>query len=119
MSYIKVLINGKEYGLKFNQGALIKTNELTDKGNIAGTTLFAVVYAGLLMNAYVKKEEFTETFETVCDWVEELSPEVGVEIMKTFQQITIFQKALKEVEESKKKLTPENTDNSVTESPDV
>ena len=135
MSYIKVLMpNGKEYGLKFNQGALIKMYDLIDKENFAGTSTYATVYAGMLMNAYIKKEELLDyetidgkevtkklTYETVCDWVEELSDDVKIQILQCSQETTTFKKAL---EDSKKKLTETNspqpsTDSNVIESQDV
>ena len=121
MSYIQVLLGGKDRGLKFNQGALIKVRELIDPNNTAGTSLYAVVYAGLLMNAYAKREEFVETidgkqvpisYETVIDWVDELTPEKGVEILNTFYQIQAFQKLLPKEEEDKKKLTETNIQDS-------
>ena len=138
MSYIKVLMpNGKEYGLKFNQGALIKMNELIDKENFAGTSTYAVVFAGMLMNSYIKKEELLDyetvegkevskklTYEKVCDWVDELSDEKKIEIMQSFQEISAFKRAVEAADEASKKkletsLPQPNTNSSVTESPDV
>src|SRR6185312_16802331 len=103
MSYIKIEIGGAERGLKFNQGALITFQGKIDPDNVAGTTGYALVWAGLKSNAYVKGEEFTEKFETVCDWVDELSQETILEVIKTFQETQAFKNLLPK-EEGKKKL---------------
>jgi hypothetical protein len=108
MSYIKINIGGKERGLKFNQGALITFQSKIDPENIAATTGYALVWAGLKANAYVKGEEFTETFETVCDWVDELPEETILEVIKTFQETQAYQKLIPE-EKGKKKLVTGNT----------
>jgi len=112
MSYIKIEIGGKERGLKFNQGALITFQGKIDPDNVAGTTGYALVWAGLKANAYVKGEEFTEKFETVCDWVDELSPETVIEVIKTFQETQAYQKLIPE-EKDKKKLRHKNTKRNV------
>lgn len=106
MSYIKINIGGQDRGLKFNQGALVTFQTKIDPDNIAGTTGYALIWAGLKANAYVKGEEFTETFETVCDWVDELPEGVILEVVKTFQETQMYQKMLPD---NKKKLHPEST----------
>jgi len=73
MSYIKIEIGGKERGLKFNQLAVIILAQKVDAENYAGTANYAMVYAGLSANCYVKGEERDFTFEEVCDWVDLLT----------------------------------------------
>jgi hypothetical protein len=108
MSYIKIDIGGKERGLKFNQGALVTFQSKIDPDNIAATTGYALVWAGLKSNAYVKGEEFIEKFETVCDWVDELSPETVIEVIKTFQETQAYKNLLPVEESDKKKLPTRN-----------
>lgn len=108
MSYIKIDIGGKERGLKFNQGALVTFQGKIDPENIAATTGYALIWAGLKSNAYVKGEEFTETFETVCDWVDELPQETVLEVIKTFQETQAYKSLIPE-EKDKKKLVTKST----------
>lgn len=105
MSYIN--IQGK--GLKFNQGALIIFQSKIDKDNYIGTTSYALVYAGLKSNAYVKSEEFTQTFEEVCDWVDTLSEEEILSVINCFKETQMYKKLIPEEAEDKKKLVPKNT----------
>lgn len=111
MSYIKINIGGAERGLKFNQGALIIFQGKIDPENIEGTTGYALIWAGLKSNAYVKGEEFTEKFETVCDWVDELPEQTILEVVKTFQETQAYKSILPE-EKDKKKLAPKSTKHS-------
>ena len=106
MSYIKINIGGKDRGLKFNQGALVTFQGKIDPDNVAGTTGYALIWAGLKANCYVKGEEFTETFETVCDWVDELPEEVIMDVVKTFQETQAYQKL---IPEGKKKSMQKST----------
>ena len=71
MSYLQITIGGKERGLKFNQLAIETIAKLNDTETVSGL-LYAMVYAGLKANLYVKREEPDFTFEQVCDWVDEL-----------------------------------------------
>ncbi len=75
MSYCKINIGGQERGLKFNQMAILILQEKTDKEFPLQTAAYALIYAGLRANAYVKGEEFTATFEQVCEWVDSVSDE--------------------------------------------
>lgn len=92
MSYIKVELGGKEYGLKFNQLALeiirSKSNPQSDIQNV-----YALFYGGLRGNSFVKEEEPDYTFENVCDWVDDLylKPEAGEIIKKVSDVFTSTQ----------------------------
>lgn len=90
MSYIQVEIGGKQRGLKFNQMAVITMTKYLDFENLAATYGYALVYAGLVANCYVKREEPDFTFEQVCDWVETLTPEKLVEIRDVFESTQTF-----------------------------
>src|ERR1035437_959079 len=101
MSYIKIEIGGKDRGLKFNQGALIMFQEKVDKNNYAATTGYALIYAGLMANAYAKSEEVDFTFENVCDWTDELKPEVVLAVINCFKETQIYKSLLpEEIEQS-------------------
>ncbi len=109
MSYCKILIGGKERGLKFNQMATIIIAQKADIENYAATAGYAIVYAGLKANCYVKSEECDFTFEQVCDWVEDLSPETMLMIVETWQSTqsykALYEKGTEKQEEiTKKKL---------------
>ena len=90
MSYIKILIGGKERGLKFNQMAVVVMAQKADIENYAATAGYAMVYAGLKANCFVKSEECDFTFEQVCDWVENLSPETMLSIYEVFQSTQAY-----------------------------
>lgn len=104
MSYIKINLGGADRGLKYNQGALITFQNYVDKDNVAATTPYALVWAGLKANAYVKREEVDFTFEQVCDWVDALNNETLLEVIKCFQETQAFKDLLPVEEEVKKKL---------------
>ena len=108
MSYIKINLGGEDRGLKFNQGALIEFQKKIDQSNIEGTTGYALIWAGLKANAYVKGEEFTTSFEQVCDWVDELPIQTSIDVMNCFKETQAFKSLIPEEEESKKKSPPKN-----------
>lgn len=109
MSYCKINIGGKERGLKFNQMAIMILSEKTDKEHPMATAGYALVYAGLKANAYTKGEEFTATFEDVCEWVEDVTVEdmniVNAAFMET-QQYKAGVAFQAEQEAAKKKVKP-------------
>jgi len=92
MSYIQVELGGKQRGLKYNQMAVITMTKYMDYDNLAATYGYALVYAGLVANCYVKREEPDFDFEKVCDWVEELSPEKLIKIRDVFEATQTFKK---------------------------
>lgn len=103
MSYVQVEIEGKKYGLKYNQMALMLISEYTDEKNEAATAGYAVFYAGLKANAYVKREEMDLTFEQSCDLMEKLSDENVLKINEALNSILSFQKELPKEDTKKKK----------------
>ena len=114
MSYIKINIGGKERGLKFNQMAMIIMGEKTDKENITASAAYALIYAGLRANTYVKSEEPDYTFEQVCDWVDLLSVDDIQAINNAFIETEAYKKGSAYVadlqkEKTKKKLPLKST----------
>lgn len=99
MSYIQLQIGGKQRGLKFNQMAIITMTKYMDFDNLAATYGYALVYAGLIANCYVKREEADFTFEQVCDWVETIDPAKLIEIRDVFESTQSF-KTLQEAQKS-------------------
>lgn len=109
MSYLQIEIGGKLRGLKFNQYAVITMAKLVDLDNYEASAGYALIYAGLRANLYVKREEPDFTFEQVCDWVEDLSQETLTKIMEVWQETQAFKdliaKGEKEEPVTKKKLS--------------
>lgn len=104
MSYIQLELGGKARGLKFNQMAVITMTNYLDFQNLAATYGYALIYAGLVANCYVKREEPDFTFEQVCDWVETLTPEQLTEVRTVFESTQTF-KTLQESQEPKEEMT--------------
>ncbi len=104
MSYIQLELGGKARGLKFNQMAVITMTNYLDFDNLAATYGYALVYAGLVANCYVKREEPDFTFEQVCDWVETLTPEQLTQVRTVFESTQTF-KTLQENAEPKEEMT--------------
>lgn len=91
-NYIQKNIGGKPRGLKFMQGALMIYQEIIDPAHILATASYAIVYAGLKCNAIVKRQELLNddgsptTFEQVCEWVEEMTKDDLLEIIKCWNE---------------------------------
>ena len=103
MSYIQLTIGGKSRGLKFNQMAVITMSKYLDYENMAATYAYALIYAGLEANCYVKRQEKDFTFEQVCDWVEELSQDDLVKVRECFESTQTYKTMMEKVEEPTKK----------------
>lgn len=107
MSYLQLNIGGKLRGLKYNQGAYVTFYQHVDTSDYLATVYYAVVYAGLKSNSFVKREEFTETFEQICDLVDEMPQEDKDAALKVFSETTHWQKLVEENKEPEVKETPE------------
>lgn len=105
MSYCKINIAGKERGLKFNQLAIMIMQEYISADHLAATASYALIYAGLRANAYVKREEVDFTFEDVCEWVESVSMEDMEKVNAAFQETEAYKrgKQFQEEQEASKK----------------
>jgi hypothetical protein len=108
MSYIQIEVDGKKLGLKFNQMALHLMAEYTDKNNETATAGYALFYAGLKSNAYVKREELEISFEQACDMLEKLDAETVSKVTAAFNESISFMKDLPK-EEQKKRTVKKNT----------
>lgn len=98
MSYIQIEIGGRLRGLKFNRGAYVIFTQSVDFEFFVATYAYGFVYAGLMGNCYVKREDPDFTFEQVCEWVDALPIEVLQGVQKVFESTTDFLNAVKVAE---------------------
>lgn len=63
-----------------------------DYDNVAATYGYALVYAGLKANCYVKREEADFDFEKVCEWVDEMDLSDISKIRECFETTQTFKK---------------------------
>lgn len=90
MRYIEIQIGGELRGLKFNQLCYRTFYDKIDLEDYEGTFYYSAVWAALKANAYVKKKEFTEEWETVCDWVDLISREDKKKINEAFENSEVY-----------------------------
>lgn len=114
MSYIQIQLGGELRGLKFNQLTYITFYKEVDQNNYEGTFHYAAVWAALKANAYVKRIEFTQTWETVCDWVDIMTAEDKDMVQNEFSNSATFKSLVKDGEQNQeeepaKKKILENT----------
>ncbi len=102
MSYVQIEVGGKLRGLKFNQLALITLSKYTDENNYEATAAYALFYAGLYANCYVKREEPDFDFEKACEWLETISKEDIEKVTAAFNEVVGFQKDLPKEEKKSK-----------------
>jgi len=102
MSYTKITIGGKERGLKFNQMAMMILTEKTDKDHPMATAAYALIYAGLKANCYVKQEEADFTFAEVCEWVESVSGEDMALVNAAFMETEAYKNGQAYIKEQAK-----------------
>lgn len=107
MSYIQIQFAGKERGLKFNQGALIEYQSSVDINSHKSTAAYAMVWAGLKANCYVKQDELDLTFEQVCDEVDNMADEDLLKVLTAFQSSTSYQKLIAAAADTEKKNLPD------------
>lgn len=74
MSYILLKdCIGKDRGWKVNMITVeLWSKELMDDA-FTSTSLYSAVYAGLIANCKIKKDEPDFNFEQVCDWVDKMN----------------------------------------------
>ena len=107
MSYIQVTLGDKPRGLKFNILALKLFNDTVDYNRFNETANYAMVYAGLYANCFVKREEPDFTFEDVVEWVDQLSQKEVDDISLVMASLDAFKKMLPQSEEPAKEETAE------------
>ena len=105
MSYCKINIGGKERGLKFNQMAVMIMSEYAAADHLLATAGYAMIYAGLRTNCYVKREEPDFTFEDLCEWVEVVSLDDMEKVNAAFMETEAYKKgkAYQDEQEAAKK----------------
>lgn len=111
--YIQVELGGALRGLKFNNKALIVLSKELDYDEIEGSFAYCLVYAGLIANAFVKRQEFTESFETVCDWVDSMNPADLMKIKEAFEQAQPFKELTASTEKMTKKKQKNKSENPI------
>ena len=109
MIYIQINLGGKERGLKFNQMSVITMTKYLDFENIPATYGYAIVYAGLVANCYVKREEPDFTFEQICDLVDEMSLDDITKVRDCFEATQVFKSLLPKEEEVMTKKKPKSS----------
>lgn len=98
MSYIQLNIGGQPRGLKFNKLALLEMQSKTDWARIDKTSAYALIWGGMVGNAYVKQTEIDFTFEQVCDWVDEMAEADILMADACFQTTLIYKQLLQKAE---------------------
>lgn len=96
MSYLQLEIGGQLRGLKFNTHAYVNFYKEVDMDDYEGTFHYAAVWAALKANAYVKRVEFTEKYETVCDWVDVMSLEDKEQVKDAFANSATYKNLVKD-----------------------
>lgn len=115
MSYIQIEIGGKLRGLKFDQGALIEFKLKAKDSENPMFLAYALVWAGLVSNAFRKGEDFIHTFEDVCDWADKLNKDDIEKISSAFKSTQTFATTDEgKGATSKKKLVQKNTSKAAT-----
>ncbi len=102
MSYVQIEVGGKLRGLKFNKMAQLILSEKVKPGNLL-SGVYALVYAGLVANDYVKGIEPDYSFEDACDWADLLSEESLSKIKDAYELTEAYKLGQAYLEESKKK----------------
>ncbi len=122
MSYLKVTLGGKERGVKFNQMALEVYAKHLDENAINTSAVYATLYAGLIANCYVKREEPDFTFEEVTNWTEDLAetdPESVKSVCSFFEKTDSYKKWLSAFQERVRSLLAELDEDKKKESLEV
>ena len=114
MNYVRINLGGKERGLKFNQGADIEFRNKVGTNDNYVFYCYAMIWAGLVSNCFVKGENPDFTFEEVCDWCDEMKPEDMETVLKVYKEVHKYEENLPK---SKKKLVPKSTKKTVTKLP--
>lgn len=118
MSYLQLEINGVKRGLKFNQMAMIilsQYTDTTDDETTLATSGYALFYAGLKANCYVKREELDLSFEESCDLFDNLKDDQIKQITEAYKETQKFLSGIdkEEKKEPGKKKVKKNTGTTV------
>lgn len=94
-NYISLALGGKERGIKFNMGALEHLEEISGKDPLIYTvntsvfkemltSVIEILFAGLLANCDLKKEQPDFTKADVSAWVADFDMQQCVQIINAF-----------------------------------
>lgn len=100
MSSCVITLGGKERTLKFNQLAIVvlMKKALPDYQEV--TSIPAMVYGGLKGYCYAKEMEEDFTFEDVCDWCENITPDDVEKVVAAFTEAEAYKKFVKPAKDS-------------------
>lgn len=101
MSYILLKdCIGKDRGWKVNMMTIEMWSKELNTDAFNSTSTYAAVYAGLVANCLVKKEEPDFSFEQVCDYVDSLQDDKILEDVKArFEESQYYIKLVKKLNE--------------------
>lgn len=111
MTYVEIEISGVKRGWKFNNLAYLTFIKKVAGKDYAATAPYAMFYAGLVANAFVKEVEEDFTFEQSCDWADIIAaehPEIIAKMDEIFTSSFQFKKLIGEIKDEtgkKKKIT--------------
>ena len=110
MSYIQIEIGGKLRGLKFNQMSDVEYQIKVGKSTNPIAHTYALIWAGLIANCFIKSEEPDFTFEDVCEWCATVKDEDFLKVKDAYFSTKAFLKDIPADEKKKVlKSVPKNT----------
>lgn len=92
MAYIEIDIGGQKRGLKFNQMTDVEFKVKLGKSTNDAAYTYAMVWAALISNCFVKGIEVDFSFEDVCDWCEKISDDDFYKILEAYKSTKEFLK---------------------------
>lgn len=108
MNYLEIEIDGVKRGWKFNNLAYVTFIKKVAGKDYLSAAPYAMFYAGLVANCFVKEVEEDFDFEKSCDWADKIAeshPEIPVKMSKIFTDSLQFKKLIEEVKEKTEKKT--------------
>ncbi len=110
MSYIQIEIGGKLRGLKFNQMSDVEYQIKVGKSTNPIAHTYALIWAGLIANCFIKSEEPDFTFEDVCEWCATVKDEDFLKVKDAYFSTKAFLKDIPDdVKKKALKSVPKNT----------
>ena len=123
MSYIQIEIGGKLRGLKFNQMSDVEYQIKVGKSTNPIAHTYALIWAGLIANCFIKGIELTKTeivdgkeielaatFEDVCEWCATVKDEDFLKVKDAYFSTKAFLKDIPDdVKKKALKSVPKNT----------
>lgn len=110
MNYIELNLGGQLRGLKFNNAAVDTYWQRVHLTEIAASTVYATIYAGLIGNDIANGQQSTFTFKDVSEWVDELYNEDESKIKEAcdlFAETDSYKKRLEKIKDKVRALREE------------